>query len=103
MSTQNGVFSNLYTYQPLVDDETPYRQLAQIAGTALGQLMGGGGGPMGSQLGGTLGASSADALYQLASNASTIAANAQTFVQEVSDWRSWASMMSSISGGYLGR
>jgi len=96
MNGQSGVFSNAYVYRDLAEDNSWVGTLVTGLGEAIGSEFGG---PVGAKIG----EHGAGGLLFFIQNASAIAGNAQTFSQEVGDWRSWASMMGGISGGTLGR
>tara|TARA_B100001105_G_C22377506_1_gene437997 strand:- start:409 stop:717 length:309 start_codon:yes stop_codon:yes gene_type:complete len=90
-STQSGFLGNGYAYDPLSEQNGPWKEyLSNIAGN-IGGYVGGAGGILGIVAGGAAGYTAGKEVGLAIDNANTVVNNVQTFAAEISDWRSWAS------------
>jgi hypothetical protein len=99
VSQNTGILSPAYSYQPLAEYPT-YREvggeLGKLFGKAIGARV-----PIplpgvGSKVFGEAGEQLGSELANLAANTDAMVNNFETFLAEISDWQSWASMMSEL-------
>src|SRR5579884_2286530 len=102
---QSGVLSNRYVYDQMKIDDGPWKQTLGIVGGALGQALSEDYHqdypviPNVAEKGGTF---AGEQLGILIDNRSTVLHNAQTFLEELNDWRSLSDVMGKWAGPWNG-
>jgi hypothetical protein len=101
---QTGFLSNLYVYEPLKIENGPWSTVLDFlggqAGKEGGKAIAAETGPMAPlaavvlpQISQTIGSSAGHEIGNYIDNSDTVVGNVQTFLGEISDWRSWANVM----------